>query len=441
MDVNGLTSNKYQAQNESASYVSCTLASTSSETDDLSVMMCQTEFSSEKCATLQDFEKLLILKLLASEGSDIIIAEKVDISQLKCFAGAPLLESWYELVVLLSGEHFESVEVDRKWAQGKRWRFYFVAPASWNLVFETQFESFTQRHCELALTPAPADQELDLFHLSLKLFEAQCHANTQIHALESKCRLLETEIQQNLTEKKEWEDQLRARDEKTRSVIIALLNEKKSMIHNLQERLELNKGPLDLPDHALMNQFINQPVSRMTSPRKRSQALGSAASSPKKKVKRQPVKREVSWDDFSDKGFEIRGINRERTPNSTSSTESSDVKSKARDSAEKSDSKTQNLVELSTNKESGVFYAKNSVSGRIRKETDKLLHTLIFPAHAEETLEMTEGKLPNLNNSPAHVESAGYEAHSPVESPNKSRTDFYSGSESEEETDVETEVE
>ncbi|SCU81088.1 LAFA_0C02674g1_1 [Lachancea sp. 'fantastica'] len=322
------SSHEARLQNVKSTFVSCTFASISKEVDDQSVMMCQTEVIGPNCTTLQDFENVSISKILASEGSDIIFTQNAGMNDLKCFADTSALKSWYELVNFLSAGHFEVGDLDRKWAVGGRWKFYFVAPLSWTLVFETQFENFTQRHCELAFTPAPADQELDLFNLSLKLYEAQRESNKQIHMLQNRCKHLESQKNQLQTEHDEWEARLRVRDQKTRSVIVTLLNEKKGMIRTLQERLERGKEPLDVPDSYLMNKFINQPVSRMTSPRKRPQPQphGSKTPSPRKRTKRPILKNETSWDDFSAKGFEFLGINRERTPSNTPSSDNLNLK-------------------------------------------------------------------------------------------------------------------
>ncbi|CEP64766.1 Lif1p LALA0_S13e02520g [Lachancea lanzarotensis] len=327
MNTEGIASNEHQAQDVKSTFVSCTFASISEKVDDLSVMMCQTELvDANECITLQDFQKVSISKILASEGSDIIISENVQMDSLKCFADTSALESWCELVNFLSAGYYKAVDLDKRWAQGKRWRFYFAAPSTWTLAFETQFQNFTQRHCELAFTPAPADQELDLFHLSLELFEAQKKSNARIHSLQNQCQLLEDQKVKSQSDHIEWEARLRVRDEKTRSVVVTLLNEKKEMIRTLQERLDHGMKPLDVPDSSLMNKFVNQPVSRMTSPRKHSQIRGSGTPSPRKKAKRPIIKNETSWDDLSDKGFEFRGINRERTLTKSPSSDSSIVK-------------------------------------------------------------------------------------------------------------------
>ncbi|SCU99167.1 LANO_0F01002g1_1 [Lachancea nothofagi CBS 11611] len=293
----------------SSYFVSCALANV--DDDELSVVMCQTRFSSKKCNNVHELRDLA-LNLTASEGSDIVAAKSVKMKSLRCFADSDPLKMWYELVKFLSGGFFEVSEIDRLWSQDGHWKFHFLT-GEWKLIFEIQFEGFTQRFCELTLVSV-RDEELDLFHLSLKLFKDQQEANERIHLLERKCTSLKDDIDRLNDGQTARSAMLQERDEKTRDLIVALLNEKKAMIRQLQDRLEENKGPLDIPDEMLINKYVSQPVSRMTSPRKRS-AIGNSTPSPKKKARKPYLKQEKSWDDFVDQGFEIRGINREKTPN------------------------------------------------------------------------------------------------------------------------------
>ncbi|SCU84282.1 LADA_0D00848g1_1 [Lachancea dasiensis] len=292
-------------------FVSC--ASVSADQEDTGVMMCQTRFSSDGFKTPAELPSFKILDLIASEGSDVITGRNLDMSCLICFAGADRLKSWLELVIFLSGGWFVMEGIDRSWAYNGQWTFYY-AYEKWKLVFETQHRGFAQRFCELPLDSASQDLELDLFGLGLTMYKNLRRATERIHALELKCFHLEKEKLQMQQEERENDLLIRRRDDKTRAVVVALLNEKKDMIRKLEENLEQNRGPLDLPDEALMNRFVSQPVSRMTSPRKRAPARVSSTPSPSKKRPKPLVKHENSWDDFADKGFEIRGINRERTP-------------------------------------------------------------------------------------------------------------------------------
>lgn len=120
---------------------------------------------------------------------------------------------------------------------------------------------------------------------------------------------------------------IQARDESTRSMIINLLNEKKSMIRKLQKCLEQKQPPGDVPDEFLLNKLVNEPVSRMASPRKRA-TLGKSTPSPVKKAKKDVVKDEEyeqPWAEANQHDFQFCGINRER---SASAQIESDVRAK-----------------------------------------------------------------------------------------------------------------
>lgn len=283
-----------------------------SEDDDTGVVLCQAQFSEDRCDNLKNLQHIYIKELIASEGSEIAAVKNVSFEKLHCFSHADALKSWYELLDLLSAGFFR-LDMDRSWTEKAQWRFYYVSN-TWKLAFETQVRGLTKRFCELELVPA-REKEVDLFEMSMKLYQNCVTGNQKIHRLEQRCKDLQNLADESQKRQDEDHKMIKKRDERTRAFVINLLNEKKAMIRKLQRRLEENRAPEDIPDGYLVNRFVSQPVSRMTSPRKRTSLRKSGTPSPKKRTIKSLVKEEEEdqWDDFGGNDVEILGINRERT--------------------------------------------------------------------------------------------------------------------------------
>lgn len=285
-------------------FVSCLPVLSSDE--EVELVLCKATFDNRECVNLEKLQSLRITELMVSEGSDIHIIQDFTAGTIHCFGNADCNAAWYALINILSGHSFHSENsMD---LEGSIWKCD-LRDEPWKLVWELDLHGIIKKNAEVILNSSHG-REVDLFKMSLKLFNDYCAANDAIHGLEQREKAIERELDHERQKLQGFNEIISQRDMKTRAMVLELLNEKKEKIRELQRRLEENKGSDEVSDDRLINAFVNKPVSRMNSPHKRRSTTPILQSAPKRPTITAVKKEEDDFDDFANQDFAFMGINR-----------------------------------------------------------------------------------------------------------------------------------
>ncbi|SCU88409.1 LAMI_0D10000g1_1 [Lachancea mirantina] len=281
--------------------------------EELEIALCKSSLEGFPVAESQNWNNFVIKELIVSEGSGVRSLSFATIKDLKLLGGTDSGAAWQTLIDVLAAGKLpindgESIPSYAAWKCD-------IRKEPWKLVWEQTAAGITKRLAELGLD-ASRGRDLDLFRLSFELFQSHFKANKKLLGLQTTCDALKSDLRASHCERDKMVQLVRERDERTRSMVMELLNEKKTKIRDLQKRLDERRGPGDVSDQLVLNRFVSHPVSRMTSPEKRhASASPQKTTSPTKRKRSSPlVKGEDNLEASSEiDDFAFMGINRRRT--------------------------------------------------------------------------------------------------------------------------------
>lgn len=298
------------------------------------VVLCESDLGEQGLPeNEQELGELVVEGMVISEGNEIHRREKIGLGDLKVFPGTEGEKSslrgpiWHELVKLLTG-HRVQLDSMKGRVQYTRWVCHAVEGETWCLAMEMEAGGIVKKLAQLDV-PAVSEGEVDLFEMTSRLFGAYCESNDAVKAL----ILRTSELESFLNERESLEKVRLERDDKTRSIMVNLLNEKKARIEQLEQQLH-DKCAVsalgDIPDSEVINRNVKEAVSELISPgKRRARAEQMKQDSKRKKVTRKlfPEPKPEPVDDFDD-DFQFFGITKvkEETPNSNSTPKKPAVK-------------------------------------------------------------------------------------------------------------------
>ncbi|QLQ77910.1 hypothetical protein HG537_0A01570 [Torulaspora globosa] len=303
------------------------------------LVLCESDFGKQSLPEReQELRELVIEEIVISEGNEIHRRRKVGWEDLKVFSGTEEERSslkgpiWHELVRLLTG-HCVKLESLKGRVQYTRWVCHAAEGETWYLAMEMEAGGIVRKLAQLDV-PAVSEGEVDLFQMTNRLFTCYCECNDAMKAL----ILRTSELESLLNERESLEKVRLERDDKTRTIMANLLNEKKIRIAQLEQQLQ-DKRPVadlgDIPDSQVINRNVKEAVSELISPGKRRARVEQMKDDRKrKKVNRKlfPEPKTEPIDDFDD-DFQFFGITKvkEETPNSNSTPKKPTVKQESQE--------------------------------------------------------------------------------------------------------------
>ncbi|QLG75068.1 hypothetical protein HG535_0H03950 [Zygotorulaspora mrakii] len=281
-----------------------------SEEDEL--VLCQCEIQ-EIPQSKENVNSTCVSEITISEGTDIYRRMNVRMCDMRVFESSKECV-WYEFLKFLTG-HKIQLPLLNDTIHFSSWVCYTSKGGNWNIVMELESAGITKKLAELQLD-AIHSGEVDLFQFTNVLFHESCQLNDRVHHLESKVAGSNNRIKMLQEEQTERSSMLQKRDDRTRAVVVALLNEKKSKIKELYDKIDrLKSNPMEelpserISDSDIINKHVNDPVSHLTSPGKRRKRTPSDQDSGREQVKKRIIpKVEQSSDDFED--FQFFGISK-----------------------------------------------------------------------------------------------------------------------------------
>ena len=222
-----------------------------------------------------NLSELKILNMLVSEGTEIFSKGRFGINDVRIFAGENIDKEskkyvWYELLKMLTGHRVYIASLDKKVVFTK-WTCRMQNDEVWKVVMELESSAITRKIAELTLHPV-TNGETDLFEMTDKLYQDICYVNDSYRNMKESNSSNRNRVEE-LTRERELLDQLlEERDERTRTMVVALLNEKKKKIRELHEILRRNNIKVsddDVSDSTLINMEVAKPISELNSPGKR----------------------------------------------------------------------------------------------------------------------------------------------------------------------------
>lgn len=258
-------------------FISCIRVATSEEVDGKQdVVLCQSEIRGNLLPqSAEEVNQLCIDEILISEGNEIHKKIHVTMKNVWVFADASSDKSiiefiWYELIKHLTGHKLQLESMNNK-VNFTNWVCDAPEGGKWQIIMELESEGIIRKMAQLELETVDAG-EIDLFQLTNTLFVAHCQSNKELFKTEAKIVELRSQIKESEDERKTLDTILEERDQKTRIIVVELLNEKKRKITELQEELEKQhscKIPDQIPDSEAINKHVNAAVSELISPGKR----------------------------------------------------------------------------------------------------------------------------------------------------------------------------
>lgn len=218
---------------------------------------------------------LRIEKMLVSEGTGIFSKSSFGINDLRIFTGENIDEEskkyvWYELLKMLTGHKVYIASLDEKVVFTK-WTCRMQDDEVWKVVMELESSAIIRKIAELTLHPVKKG-EIDLFEMADKLYKDICCVNDSYRNIKESDSSNRNRVEQLARERELLDRLLETRDERTRAMMVTLLNEKKKKIRELHEILRQNNIKLsddDVLDSALINTEVQKPISELNSPGKR----------------------------------------------------------------------------------------------------------------------------------------------------------------------------
>lgn len=273
-----------------------------------------------------EISKLKVDSLLVSEGTEIFSKTGLGIDDVRVFIGENIDEEskkyvWYELLKMLTGHKVYVASLDNKITFSK-WTCRMQDDKVWRVVMELESSAIIRKIAEFDLCPVK-NGEADLFEMADKLYQDICSVNDSYRNMKESDLRNRSRVKELVQERELLDKLLEERDNKTRAIVVTLLNEKKKKIRELNETLRRNNIKVcgdDIPDSGLINMEVAKPISELNSPGKRlkrrrvveSQNLNkklenaNRRKSEKKAQSNSPIKKED--DDFDD--FQFFGISK-----------------------------------------------------------------------------------------------------------------------------------
>ncbi|CCF57205.1 hypothetical protein KAFR_0C02120 [Kazachstania africana CBS 2517] len=319
-------------------FVSCLRISGSRGTEENDeVCICNAMLVSDTLpGSVKSLDDLTIDQIMMSEGTEIFEAEKLNQSDLQIFTSSSGTGDedtykrciWYELLRTLTCHKLYIKDLESR-VKYTAWTIRKVSDESWKVVMELESGAIVKKIAQFSLTSVKTG-EMDLFKLSLNLFENNCKSNDRYYSLGEKYNNLYDRLKLMEEERTILDNVLEERDKSARLITVGLLNEKKKKILQLQEILKrhniIDDAMENIPDLEAVNKNVVQAVSHLNSPgrRKRASTTQSKQSIPSKKRRRnqineeQLIKQEAgSINDFDD--FKFYGIGNSQLRDSISS--------------------------------------------------------------------------------------------------------------------------
>ena len=197
-----------------------------------------------------------------------------------------------------------------------------ISDEGWKLYMQLESGGLIKQIAQLDLYVLE-NTEVDLFQMAKTLFNMNCNSNDLLYKAQTNYHAIQEEVDSLKQERALVDKVLEERDNKTRTIVVGLLNEKKKKIAELRKRLlkALPDMPeSDISDSEIINKHITNPVSSLNSPGKkgRKAKLKKIGSIKKPDIKRKKLKPsklvqkpKAEHSDFDD--FQFYGISR-RTP-------------------------------------------------------------------------------------------------------------------------------
>ncbi|CCD26694.1 Lif1p NDAI_0I01250 [Naumovozyma dairenensis CBS 421] len=326
--------------------------------------------------TVELLEKSQIDKIVLSEGSMIYDKVQLNIDSLHLTDegndSSLRLYVWYELIRLLTGHQIFIDSLNEK-IEYTRW----VGRMSGNsdddeddgddnnnngatLCMELQSGNILKKIAEIKLNVVHTG-EVDLFQMTQLLFNDYCKINDDKRLLNSKLKTLNERLRNFEEERVALDKILQERDNKTRSIVVGLLNSKKKKIRFLEQKLKDNGiiDEIDISDSEIINKNVTNVVSKLNAPGRK----GKKKSSPLKTVKqkratnsdnddtlrkRQKINNNIlpngkdDKDDFVD--FQFYGISSRNDKSRSSTPKTDNLKSEDNDDIKLEDVSTQDSI-------------------------------------------------------------------------------------------------
>lgn len=304
-----------------------------------------------------DVVQLKVEAIVVSEGNEIHVRRGFGCDDLRVFTEGDQETNvsreaiWHELIKLLTG-HRVQLDSLRGRVEFTRWVCHAPENETWLLVMELESRGIVRKIAELEVK-AVTQGEVDLFQMTSSLFASFCESNDAARALTLRASELEALVQTMREEGEKLEKLREDRDNKTRSIMVGLLNEKKKKIAQLEHELEkrnLLPSLGDISDSEVINKNVKEAVSELISPGKRKIRLEQMDEEnkrklPKKKLSPEP-KIKPPADDFDD-DFQFFGITKvkQETPSRSSSPKRPNVKQESHEEMTETDSQRSELAD------------------------------------------------------------------------------------------------
>lgn len=325
--------------------VSCIpVACSGDEVPEDELVLCQCDLVDESFPRdEEELRRLVIREMVASEGNNIYKRQMVGCSDLRIYSGLEGEKQhlknyvWFELVRHLTGHRVQIDSLKDK-VDFSRWVCEIEEEKGWSLVMELESEGIVRKIAVLELEPV-SEGEVDLFQMTNMLFQSFCRSNDAVKALKTREKDLESSILNMREERGILDKVLRERDEKTREIVVNLLNEKKKRIGLLEQELRKKHSSMDIcdiSDSDVINKNVKDAVSYLISPGKRKYRNAQVQEDQsQKKIKRSlvPELKAEPQDDFDDdfQFFGITKLDERRTPSSSTTPKKPEVKQETQD--------------------------------------------------------------------------------------------------------------
>lgn len=228
---------------------------------------------------LRSCDQLTVSNITVSDGIEIY--QSNDIAKEDMFVYTQLnlqldtLTIWYLLLKFLTGNWICCPEledkIDVETLDNTQW-LAELSNENTELNFVLQFtQDFIVKKIAKVIVPKQENVELDLFRLSDRLFQSFVINNSFINKLRNDTKRLQERNEKLLDERVQLDKLIVERDEKSKKIMVELLNSKKRKIIELENKLaamSTSDGLLQ-NDSSLLNNNVAEPVSELNSPGKR----------------------------------------------------------------------------------------------------------------------------------------------------------------------------
>lgn len=224
-------------------------------------------------------DQLSISKFTLSDGIEIY--QSININKENLFLYSQLNSNWNKTILwylflrFLSGNFIYCPELEYKigikMSENIQW-VAEISSSSMELIFILQLkqDNIVKKLAQLIFS-RQKKVELDLFKLSHQLFQFNVNSNNFINKVLNDLQNLQGEIQRLTNEKTDFDCILAKRDQKSRKIMVKLLNSKKKKIIELEKKLfDVNNSDiLSQNDSNIINTNVINPISELNSPGKR----------------------------------------------------------------------------------------------------------------------------------------------------------------------------